>query len=432
MSGKFRFQSGNRFSHTHYADPDSIKSEKSPGKQKLSANRARLRKSVRILEKALTKLNYLEEKFEAATTSPYVAKSQFKKLYNVKNDLMMVKATLQDVNACPVKKTITKLEKLCTTVEGLIPRIKRSPLFTEELVISSTKKVRKETVLPTIKTAIKKLEKSERYLEKKITVLTKKIDAIKRPLRKDTDEFFDSLEVEETVKEEQPLTPQFVNEFFKTATERGWTVNTDVKKMFKKPPTKVVRNFDEGMEVIKQASLPKSKLFTKDTPIGILEFPIILVQKRRLSERVIKDILQLNLGYEIHIVLGGYLVVTGALLMGLHKSMVRVYDNLSLSDPDTHWNQEVSLFGKKKKETAKREQPKIKLDTAKFDKLVPFLQNENPHYEEILTKARPTNPALLFGSHYYCPLFPPGAETISLISIENWSPLFSDQKTITA
>ena len=432
MAGKFRFQTGNKFSHTHYADPDKIKSEKAPGKQKLNANRALMRKVVRILKGAIKKLETLENKFATTLSSPYVAKNQFKKLNSAKNDLMMAKATLQDVSVRPVGKTTAKLEKLNSKLGELIPRVKGSPLFIDKLVVSSTNKIKKENALPIIKTTIKKLEKSCSSLEKRIKSVTNQMDSIKRIPKKKSDDVFSSVvEVEEDETTKQ-LTPQFVQDFFTTASERGWTVNTDVKKIFKKQPTKVVRNIDEGMEVIKNAALSKSQLLTTDVPIGLLEFPIILVQKRRLSERMIKDILKLDLGYEIHIVLGGYLVVTGALLMGIHKSMIRIYDNVSLKDPSTYWNQEVSLFKETKAEKTKKDKLKIKLDTSKFEKLVPFLQEENPHYKEILSKAQPTNPAMLYGSHYYCPLFPQGTETISIVSIENWSPIFEEQKTINA
>jgi len=432
MAGKFRFQSGNKFSHTHYADPDKFNSKKTPGKQKLNANRALINKSVRFIKKAIEKLEKLEKKFEATLASPYVAKTQFKKLHEVKNDLMMAKATLQDVSVRPVKKTTAKLENLSMQLKELIPRIKKSPLFANELVISSSKKVKKEAALPLIKTTIKKLKKSVVSLEKRIDSITKQMDNIKRSPKKETDDLVASVEEDEKDKSKQ-LTPQFVDDFFKTAAERGWTVNTDVKEIFNKPqPTKVVRNLDEGMEVIKNVSLPKSNLLTEETPIGLLEFPIILVQKRRFSERLIKEILKLNLGYEIHIVLGGYLVITGALLMGIHRSMIRVYNNASLKDPSTYWNREVSLFKKTKVEKTKKDQLKIKIDTSKFAKLVPFLQEENPRYEEILNKARPTNPATLFGTHYYCPLFPQGTESINIISIDNWSPLFQKSETTKA
>ena len=293
MSGKFRFHSTRKhFPHTHYSDPDAIKSDKKPGKQKLSSNRALLRRGAKLIDTAIKKLVYLEDKFKSSTTSPYVAKNQFKKLHEAKNDLAMATATLQDVSVKPVKKTIAKLQKIQSDLGAVIPVTKASP-FLGGKKINTSKRVKKEVVTPLLKKTIKRLEKSSASLLKKADKVSEEMQQLKRVFRDKTLEEEDYGEVDETP---EPVAPHFMDDFFKTAKERGWTVNDDVKKKYKKPVTKVVRSFDEGMAVIQNASMPKENLLTEDVPIGLLEFPILLVQKRRLTESIIKDIF-ISFGY---------------------------------------------------------------------------------------------------------------------------------------
>lgn len=425
MANKFHFQSpSSTFTHKHYPSDPSKTEPKPPGKQKLSTNRSLIRRSLRLVRTSLLSLQRVRKNLRSRSSPRYLTSKQIKAVTVCRNNIFQARALLQDVSVRPVKKTITKFGKIHAQLLVLTPKLD-APLLGSS---HTSSKVPSVEALPILGTTIKKLKRSSRFLEKHIDSITKDLEKPRtKSVEQKTQELLD--ECEESLP--QPMDEQsseFLNDFFKTAGERGWKVDPALKKSLSEPQTKIVRNFDEGMEVISSSARSKKNLLTTDVPIGLLQFPILLVQRRKLSEMAIREILKMDLGYEVHIVLGGYLVITGAILMGLHRSIVRIYDNDTLDDPHEFWNSAHKTLLFQKKKSVQKTEPKIKIDTSRFDKLVPFLKHENPEYGEILSKARPTNPAVLLGTHYYSPLFPQEAASLNhLVSIENWSPLFKEQ-----
>ena len=427
MAGKFHFHSpSSTFTHKHYSDPSKTES-KPPGKQKLSMNRSLIRRSLRLVRTSLEQLEAVRKNLRGKNAPRYLTSKQIKSLTICRNNVFQARALLQDVSVRPVKKTIAKFGKIHERLATITPRLE-APLLGSSL---ASDKVQSSEALPIVSSTARKLKKSRHFLERHVDSITKDLEKPRaKSVEQKTQELLDSCNSEEAPQSLSNQSSEFFDDFFRTAKERGWRIDMDLKKTFCAPKNKVVRDFDGGMEVIQSASQSKSDLLTADVPIGLLKFPILLIQRRRLSESAIKEILKMDLGYEIHIVLGGYLVVTGAILMGLHRSIVRIYDNDALDDPQEFWNSanETLLFEKKKPAPKKKSELRIKIDTGRFEKLVPFLKNENPEYGTILTKARPTNPAILLGTHYYSPLFPHDAASLNhLVSIDNWSPLFKEQ-----
>ncbi len=135
--------------------------------------------------------------------------------------------------------------------------------------------------------------------------------------------------------------------------------------------------FDQAANLIHTIQRPKTELLPTNVEIGIVKFPVISLNKKRIPESLIRHCTDPRIGYSVYIVFGGYMVVDNMCLLGIHKKLL--------------WTE-----GEKGAE----------LDIAKFPHLVPYVKKEYPQWKEPLTLMHPVQPARVVGDHCYCPLLP--------------------------
>ena len=130
--------------------------------------------------------------------------------------------------------------------------------------------------------------------------------------------------------------------------------------------------------------------------MGVVKFPVIALNTKRIPESLIHRCTDPRVGYSIYMVFGGYMVVDNMCLLGIHKSLM--------------W-----VEGKKGAE----------MDTDKFSHLLPYIKNNYPQWTERLTRMHPVQPARKIGAHCYCPLLPLDVLRIWGNGIGNWEILNS-------
>jgi hypothetical protein len=235
-------------------------------------------------------------------------------------------------------------------------------------------------------------------------------------------------------------TSSFMKEFMETAKEKGWISDESelpIVEAAKQEEAEthtdlpISEGFQQSSNILKELEVGHDRLLPAEFSIGLIKVPIVIVQGGRSPDTTLLKLSRMGLGYEVHKVYDNYVAIDHMVLMGLHRRMVMVYDTSSVRHPTKFWkalNKPVSLFDKKERaEAATFKKLKIKLDTTKFATLAPFLEDEYPEHQDLLKKVGPVNPALRFGSHYYCPLLPYSLGDSRKLRITSWSPLFKKE-----
>lgn len=189
---------------------------------------------------------------------------------------------------------------------------------------------------------------------------------------------------ERTLTEEERLieclNPEYLEPFLEMARDRGWRIH-DKSKRSSEEEFDDNDGFALSIELIQSIKQKPVQLLQEDQLIGIVEFPIVVVNKGSFPDRIIQTCVDPDIGYSIYLVFGAYVVVKNMMMMGIHESIMKVYDE---DDPTG----------------------KPRLDTDKFAHLVPYLSSQEPIWAPTLEKLQPVQPIRPMGAHYYSPLMP--------------------------
>lgn len=190
------------------------------------------------------------------------------------------------------------------------------------------------------------------------------------------------VEAKRAVDEKAARAQQELAPFLEQLRSRGW------KTQDPKPPPKHAPlfglddeeefdGFEQGANLIHTLQRSSTELLPPDELMGVVKFPVISLNKKRIPESLIQFCTDPRIGYSVYIVFGGYMVVDNMCLLGIHKSLM--------------WMQ-----GDKG----------VELDLDKFQHLVPYVKNHYPQWTEPLNLMYPVQPARVVGDHCYCPLLP--------------------------
>lgn len=182
-----------------------------------------------------------------------------------------------------------------------------------------------------------------------------------------------------------PLAP-----FFEKAQQRGWRVKE--KQLAEETGEAVDEGLEDSFELIARLQKPTEGLLDDAVIVGVVQFPVISLNARRIPESIIQECIHPTLGYDFYLVLGDYIVIDKMCLLGIHHTIMRIQD----------------------------ENKRPKLDIDKFVELHPFLVTEQPEWAHILNQTHPIQPAKREGSHYYCPLVPNAIAHKWGLGIGNW------------
>lgn len=220
-----------------------------------------------------------------------------------------------------------------------------------------------------------------------------------------------------------------IHQFFEGVKDKGWKINDGVEELVANG-TLDENAFDEGFEASCTAvtDIKKSKtlLLDRTLPIGIVRFPILAIRNPgTITETVIRDLVKARLGYEVHKVYSGYLVIDNVLLIGVRRDFMPLYK--AAYDPSTG---KVEGWLVVPNGNGKNGTPKIKtrVELRKFEALLPYLLREYSYLGRELQTVGPVNPSMLHGDHYYTPLFPDKLAKSGDFSMGAWSLLTDDQK----
>jgi hypothetical protein len=155
--------------------------------------------------------------------------------------------------------------------------------------------------------------------------------------------------------------------------EKGWKVVREEKDEGREDD-----EFSAHVDLLSEMQRPSRQLLPDDVLVGVLEFPVISLTAKRVTDTMVHTRLRPHLECDAHVVFGGYLLLTNMALVGIHKSIMRVYDD----------------------------RDRVVVDNDKFPHLVHYLKSEHPEWEHLLSESYPIQPSRLVGAHFYSPLVP--------------------------
>lgn len=239
---------------------------------------------------------------------------------------------------------------------------------------------------------------SEAKRRNKIAKIRMRVDALTQTLNtayQELEQFIDVTPVEDPPAEEpknknQPevsaeqrllesLNPEYLEPFLEIARDRGWRIHD-------KPSSQNIETAEEhdgfllSIELVQASKRNEADLLQSDQMIGIVEFPVIVVNKRTIPDQIIQTCVDPCIGYSVYLVFGGYVVVKNMLMIGIHESILQVYDSDTINQSQ--------------------------LATEKFAHFLPYVSSQEPIWAPTLEKLQPIQPIRHMGAHYYSPLMP--------------------------
>lgn len=180
--------------------------------------------------------------------------------------------------------------------------------------------------------------------------------------------------------------------FLEKAPTRGFRVTE--RQLADQTSTTQTENdgLDDSLKLVWRLQKPIVNLLSDDTIVGVIQFPIITSNARRFPDALIQECSVPSLGYDFYLVFGDYLVIDKMCLLGIHRSIMKTFDD--------------------------KNNPQLDVD--KFVALHSYLISEQPEWAQVLQQTQPGQPAKREGSHYYCPLVPLAIKQKWSLGIGNW------------
>lgn len=187
--------------------------------------------------------------------------------------------------------------------------------------------------------------------------------------------------IQKTVKAADPAYTEKMRPFLEQLRSKGWKAPEPEPVATFSPlfgdDDETVDDFDRGAVLIQRVRRPTTELLQEEEIVGIVKFPVISYNTKRLPESLIHKCTDHRVGYSIYLVFGGYMVVENMFLLGIHKSLMWVDGEQG-----------------------------VEVDIDKFMHLLPYVREHQPQWAGLLKTLHPIQPARLSGSHFYCPLLP--------------------------
>jgi len=163
-------------------------------------------------------------------------------------------------------------------------------------------------------------------------------------------------------------------QFFSAAKDRGWKVQ-EPRFSFSIEEEEAEDPFFASCVLVKSLSQPYHTLLEEGVDLGVVSCNILLLDAYRLPATVIS---QCEDHHTLHKVFGTYVVLQNVPLIGVRRELLL----RTFSDGKT------------------------KLDSSKFQKLLPRVKEEHPEICASIANTFPTGPARFARNHYYSPLLP--------------------------
>jgi len=203
-----------------------------------------------------------------------------------------------------------------------------------------------------------------------------------------------SVGASEAPKKEKETKPTVLEEFFtKVEESKGWKVQRVVAS--RKTPETTFPDLDTdpfglGCHIAHELSKPYTTLLPDEVEVGLVSFSIILLEAYRLPETVLSTC---GSASPLHRVFGSYVILQDALLIGVHRDLMKVMKN-----GQGH------------------------LDERRFQQFIPYLSKSLPDRAHQLAQTFPSGPPRYARHHYYSPLLPRTLiKGASQFSLGNWS-----------
>jgi len=183
-----------------------------------------------------------------------------------------------------------------------------------------------------------------------------------------------------------------INSFVKQLRSKGWKITEEENKKDREVLFDEGDGFSLSSKLIQLVRKPSIEFLPQDQLLGMINFPVILQIRNKLTDTAIQICTDPIIGYSLYVVFGSYLVVEQMASIGIHRSIMKVQGDRGTI-----------------------------VDTDKFIGLLPYARKEFPAWSDKLNMLHPSQPAKLRGSHYYCPLVPRKLLGENQISIQDWS-----------
>jgi len=216
-----------------------------------------------------------------------------------------------------------------------------------------------------------------------------------------------------------------MKDFLESMQDRGWKVS---KPKVPEPPVVEVPRYNP-VTLLNEVTCPSVCLLDPSVEMGLVKVPLLVAIVNSLTvNSLINAIKESELDYQVHHCYSKYYVIERALSMGIQRSMMNVYTARPSSLGFGTTSRAVLNFDQFLKKVAAKElsdkalrRKKKHIDSAKFRALLPFLQQENVLYSDLIPKLSIANTPYRVGNHYYCPLLPKTLVKDLEFIIESWS-----------
>jgi hypothetical protein len=215
-----------------------------------------------------------------------------------------------------------------------------------------------------------------------------------------------------------------IKEFFDGARDKGWKVDDGIEIVETPDELAFDEGFDTSCTTITSLKKSRDSLLDRALPVGMVRFPILVVRgSHSLNEGIIDRLVKSKLKYAVHQVFTGYLVLENVLLVGVRKDLVLAYS--TQLNPATG---EIEGYIRSS-DTRPVSKTKVRIDHKKYKAFAPYLSREYYEFRKYLKAVGPVNPSLLYGNHYYTPLFPKSVASSERFQLGHWSLLTDHQKS---
>ena len=373
----------------------------------LRTQTALLRRTVSSICKLQEDLVHIQERL-LVTASQRSHPISFQKINTALSKLTLLLFEGKASVVGPLQQLLTEAQNLVST------KLLGNPLFRHTLSASQT--------APIVTIVLAKLSTAHQLTTAALTTATTRFDTLQQSRQK-TRRTVTTPEGERV--EEISHSKKKMKDFLESMQDRGWKVT---KPKVPEPPVVEIPKYNP-VALLNEVTCPSVCLLDPSVEMGLVKIPLLVAIVNSLTvNSLINAIKESELDYRVHHCYSKYYVIERALSMGIQRSMMQVYNARPSALGFGTTSKAVLSFDKFLEKVATNDlsikalkRKKKHVDLAKFRALLPFLQQENVLYADLIPKLSIANAPYRVGSHYYCPLLPKTLAKDLEFIIESWS-----------